>query len=357
MQKVFAVRTESYEEDMVTRLYEGIERLGMVQRLSGGKTVLLKMNVAGPFPVEQAATTHPEVVRAMVRVVKSLGSKPVIGDGPNSNQPCFSICGIEKVAREEEVPLCSFSSYKEVASGGEQFGQIRYATDVSEADILVNMAKLKTHALVYYTGAVKNMFGAVYPGQRKTMHLHNDVMRFSNILLDVFQCRIPDLCIMDAITVMEGMGPTHGTPAAGELLACSTDAFALDKLCAGFLGYDIRSIPLFLEAARRGLTTLTPDDIERIGDFDWDKERGFKRVPIYEEQVRKRFLKMALGSPKIDSDKCVICGLCSRVCPAHAIEPRESEIPLVRAGDCINCYCCNELCPVGAVTFEKRRLG
>lgn len=352
MSRVYINGDLRYDSGLTKVLGDALERLGLIKLIDKGQKVMLKVNVAGPFPVEQAATTNPEMVRAMVRLIKEVGSTPVIGDGPNSNQPCFSICGLKQLAEEEAVELVRFKNYAPVETDGEIYKSINYASEIFDADKVISMAKLKTHTFAYYTGAVKNMFGAVEPKQRKEMHLHNNINEFSNILVDVFNARKPDIAIMDGITAMEGLGPTHGHPKELGVIACSSDAFALDKVCSEAIGYTADQIPVLKQGERRGLITFDADAIEIIGSAGIDTSE-FKRVPVHSDIVHKRFVKMSLGNPAFKHDKCIKCGLCAEVCPAEAIEMTE-KLPGVKASKCINCYCCHELCPIGAVVFENR---
>ena len=342
----------SYDMDLVRILGDGVERTVGCKLVKNGQKVLLKVNVAGPFPESQAATTHPALVRAMVRLIKEMGGVPIIGDGPNSIQSCFDICGLTKVAHEEDVKLISFSRYSAQTVEGEMYQKIQYAEEVLEADIVISMAKLKTHALMYYTGAVKNMFGAVLPEQRKQMHTQTNTNKFMNCLLDVYLVRVPDFAIIDGILAMEGIGPTHGIPRNAGVIACSADSLALDYLCADYMGYDVVKLPMYIEGKRRGITNVEPENLEITGDAYDRVIPEFKRIPYFEEKVRKRFMKMILGKPVIDTNECKQCGLCRRVCPGEAIIMKNGY-PEIMTDKCVNCYCCSELCPAGAIEFIK----
>ena len=345
-------QSKNYECDMQNDLLNAWEELGFTGLFKKKRTVLIKANVAGPFPPAQAATTNPQIIRSIARAVRRLGSFPIIGDGPNSNQDCFKICGYEKIAKEESIPLLKFARHtlKEVKGG--YLEAVEYADEVLDADIVINAPKLKTHALVNYTGAVKNMFGAVQPKQRKKMHIHNDPDYFANILLDVFNVRIPEMHVMDAIVGMEGMGPTHGVPRQIGGVFCSTDGLALDLFCTTLIGYPKEDVPQHNASIKRGMLSIADaDGLTLLGDPPPVVE-DFRLIPQVKPEMKSRYLKMAMGSPIFLTDRCISCGLCADVCPNDAIDFFD-KYPKVQAKLCINCYCCNELCPVGAVNFES----
>jgi uncharacterized protein (DUF362 family)/NAD-dependent dihydropyrimidine dehydrogenase PreA subunit len=354
---VFAQQKVSYQiEQLIHLIGDAIEYLNLDGLLKKrNQRIMLKLNVAGPFSVEKAATTNPEVVRAMIRLIREAGSVPILGDAPNSRLPCFEIAGLLQLAKEENVEIINFKKFikvKKVNSITES--DIEYSEDVLEADKLISMAKLKTHALTHYTGAVKNMFGAVSAQQRKVMHLDEDTSVFVNSLIDVYMVRRADFSITDGIVGMEGMGPTHGNPVSLGILACSENAFTLDALCAKIIGYDLQKLPFFIEAEKRGLINLN-QEIKTIGNISKHSIPHVKLVPVFDESKKKRYLSMALGSPFFDYEKCISCRQCARSCPAKAIRWVEGK-PVVYGQRCIHCYCCNELCPVGAVSFKTRKL-
>ena len=191
--EVYAQQNVTYRlEQLINVIGDAIEHLNADHILKKrNQRIMLKLNVAGPFSVEKAATTNPEVVRAMIRLVREAGSIPVLGDAPNSRLPCFEIAGLLQLAKEEDVEIIKFKRFQKVNSTSGV--EIEYSQDVLEADKLVSMAKLKTHALTHYTGAVKNMFGAVSAQQRKIMHLDEDTSLFVNSIINVYLVRPADL--------------------------------------------------------------------------------------------------------------------------------------------------------------------
>ena len=77
-----------------------------------------------------------------------------------------------------------------------------------DADIIISLPKFKTHGLTVITGAIKNSYGFLPGAQKARLHkIAGSPKRFHEMLVDVFQLRVPDLFIVDAVVGMEGNGP------------------------------------------------------------------------------------------------------------------------------------------------------
>ncbi len=69
------------------------------------------------------------------------------------------------------------------------------------------------------------------------------------------------------------------------------------------------------------------------------------------------------GEHSFEIDKCMSCGLCSRVCPNRAIELVEVQkkdkekypktYPRIDLGKCCFCGLCEDICPTGALKLTK----
>ncbi|MEW6606868.1 MAG: DUF362 domain-containing protein [bacterium] len=357
--KVAVVRCNGYDfEEVKKTIQESLELIGGLGSIvKKGSKVLLKPNIAGPFPPEQGATTHPVVIKAMIQLVKEVGGIPVVGDGPGTILPAFEISGIVKVADEEGIEVILFDKNGfEMAKipTGEQLKETHFSKDVLEADIVISMPKLKTHVFVYYTGAIKNMFGALLADSRKKTHRIDDAELFSKALVDIFTIRKPDLAVMDGIVGMEGVGPTHGQVKEGGIIISSTDSVALDAVSSAIIGYDPMDIPTTKDAYMRGLGNGRLEEIEILGSQINEVKVDFKRVPILSGRDKKRFMRLALGHLVVNNKKCKKCEVCVEHCPVEAI--RLAPYPTIDRKICVYCYCCFELCPEGAMMFDEKSM-
>ncbi len=206
---------------LMIKINEGIESLGGWDLFVHPKDkVLLKVNLIGPKTSESAAVTHSEFTRAMVRILKQRGCEVWIGDssggaiaGIAPTAESFKVAGYEKVAQEEGAFVKNFDreGVVEVTPNSENGEKMFLARPIFDADVVINLPKLKTHSAGIYTGAVKNVFGCI-PGLAKAKYhkMAPNPEKFGEILADIHQSAEFQLHIMDGILAMQGEGPTAG---------------------------------------------------------------------------------------------------------------------------------------------------
>jgi len=337
---------------------------GMERYVKPGMEVLIKPNMLMARTPARAVTTHPEVVRAVVRLVKEAGGRPSVGDSQaiGSFKKICEVTGIGAVAREEGARLVELSEAVEVDGRG-TFRKLELSRAAVEADAVINLPKAKTHAQMLLTLAVKNMFGCV-PGKRKPQwHFRCGVDRhaFAEMLVEVCRTVGPVLNVADAVVGMEGNGPGSGRPVGIDYIVASADAFALDLALAGIMGVDGDRLPTTRAARRLGLIPEGRDWVVPLGDIvslDGARMAGF-RLPSASNlewsipEPMRRFLKDALTTrPRVDADRCGLCGMCVGTCPARAMNDSSGEVR-IDLRRCIRCYCCQEICPEGAIGVRE----
>ncbi len=338
---------------------------GMQGFVKKGEKILIKPNLlAGRLP-EEAVTTHPSVVKAVIQLVKDSGASPSVGDSPGigSSRKIAEKCGILKVCDETNTPYLELKDAKAVENPfGHTFKRLEVASDALKLDGIINLPKLKTHAQMYLTLGVKNMFGCV-PGKRKPQwHLAagTDTLYFAGMLLDLYLFLKPRLTILDGIVAMEGNGPANGTPRHLGLVLASADAIALDAIAADMLGAKTDALPLQKAAGARGIRAASVANIEVVGhELKKLRVRDFKFPPsmhvnfaAYLPYSLDRALRKALTSrPHIDRKICTLCSICVEVCPPDVM--KKADKIHIDYDRCIRCYCCQEGCPHGAISPKE----
>lgn len=324
-----------------------------------GRRVLVKPNCLAAVGPERGVTTHPSLVRSLVDALRRRGAVVAVGDNPGARgygatRRCFEVTGLHEAAdgafadigrRTAVVPLRSSIAGETVVS-----------RDVLEADYLISVPKMKTHCLTLLTGGVKNHYGIVAGAEKARLHYAARTQeRFSELLVDVFAVRPPDLTVMDAVVAMEGDGPSHGTLREVGLVIAANDAVALDAVAARLMGIRPERIHHLRTAAARGLGTIA--DAEIVIDGELRPRTGFRLPSTFRAGLmsaianRVVFNLLHRSRLRVNVRKCRGCGECERACPSGAMQ-RQGERYVIDPRRCHHCFCCSELCPAGAVEVQ-----
>jgi len=197
------------------------------------------------------------------------------------------------------------------------------------------------------------MFG-ILPGAEKA-RVHCAVPRpedFSEMLVDIYQIRSPDLILMDAVVGMEGNGPSgRDLRPIGKILA-SRNGVAIDGLMAAMMGIRPEEVDHLKVAYQRDLGPLDPAKMNIQGN--WAPLKKFKMPLTYASRgifgtlINKIYYRpQAKPRLKVNRGRCTQCQVCVQHCPAGALSME--GIPRLDKNKCISCYCCYELCPQQAV--------
>lgn len=378
---VVLLRCENYDDDVVYKVIcRGLELLGELESLiHRDERVLLKVNNLASSKPEEVVTTHPAVLKAVGRLFKERGYRNLsYGDSPGFEKPSVSLgkSGFSRVAEELGIPLGDFETGRRIDfPEGAACNSFDIATAVLQADALVSLSKMKTHALARITGAVKNQFGCVYGLNKAAFHVKLPTgAQFSRMLVDLNRLLKPRLYIMDGVMAMEGNGPRGGTPRKMNCLLFSTDPVALDATFCRLINLDPAFVPTNFYGKEYGLGTYSKEEIELLGDPieslmapDFDvvrKPQRFKSIKENQSSVTqgvatlgKYVTRRWASRPHIITEKCIKCGICVDACPvkgkALRFKPgKKKEPPVYTYSKCIRCFCCQEMCPQKAIEVE-----
>lgn len=373
--KVYIVKCENYDEEKVykkvLKILEGITDLG---NLIKKKKVLIKPNILAKVPPEKGITTHPSIILAVCKIVKKCGGIPSIGDScgqginnpPKTLEKVYDITGMKYVSSQTGAELLSFEDYKEVRSENLKIiKSFKIAKPVLEADLIINIPKLKTHSLVSYTGAIKNMFGAIPGLEKSKMHLRlkEDVNLFSQMLVDLFRLTSPYISILDGVLALEGDGPgPSGKPRKVNIIAGSCDGVALDAVASYIIGFSPFDILTTKFAHQQKIGKGKLEEIEIIGEKienliipDFQHPKGASILNRFPPFMRELMKDLVTAKPKIEEELCKACRICEKACPSKAI--KVDKYAKIQDKICIRCYCCSELCPEKAVDLRTPFLG
>lgn len=355
-----------YNEILLRRQMEALlEPLGGMGRfVKPGQTVLLKPNMLAGKPPETAVTTHPTIVKVVVELVHAAGGTALVGDSPGlgSFEKVAQKTGIAQVVAEAGATLLPFNETRQTGGDG-TFRRLDLASAYLDADVVINLPKLKTHEMMTLTCGVKNLYGTVVGAAKAGLHLTAGHAKelFAGLLLEIALVRPVALTIVDAVVAMEGDGPNSGTPRKLGLLLAGANPVAVDTVAAHLAGIPPHLLPIELEARRRGLTGTELAAIQVVGQPLTPVTPPFALPEGLDVQFGlPDFVKTLLRNqltplPVADREHCTLCGVCRDACPPQAITITKNALK-VASGRCIRCWCCRELCPRHAMGIHKGML-
>lgn len=243
-EKTFIAKAPGYGVNLAGIMTAGLKELGITQAEIKGKTVLLKPNLVESSLGAPHINTHPLVVRAAAEVFLGLGAgKVIVGEGPGHIRDTLLVLeesGLAEILVEDRLPFIdlNYDSGFQIANATRfsPLKQLTFPAILKEVDVLVSLAKLKTHHWAGVTLSMKNLFGLMpgsYYGWPK------NVLHFAGIdecILDINATIKPHLAIVDGIIGMEGDGPIMGTPKEVGVLVMGSNLTAVDATCARIMG-------------------------------------------------------------------------------------------------------------------------
>jgi uncharacterized protein (DUF362 family)/Pyruvate/2-oxoacid:ferredoxin oxidoreductase delta subunit len=368
--KVGIVRCASYDpQEVYGALKKAVELSDSLD--VAGKTVLLKPNILSDAPPEKAITTHPAFLEAAIRLVREKGANRIlVGDSPGLQMPGFSgkVSGIGEAAKKNGAEWIDFTKGKtEIpCPDGKVIKSFTLTNAVREADIIISLPKFKTHQLMQYTGAMKNIFGLVPSLAKSPFHARFPGREaFAAMIVDLNLAVKPAYAFMDAIIGMEGSGPAAGIPRHIGLVMASSNLLAMDAAAAQIMGYPPKEIPVNKEALSRGNWLSNIEEIEYPGLLPSELQiPDFDKIPFKKSSSQlfdfilprplKRWIDSFAPGPEINHSICIRCCDCTRICSPKAMSFTGARVA-IDYRRCIRCFCCHEICPVKAIEITKQR--
>ncbi len=375
---VALVPVDTYEQAAVdAAVRKGMELLGGIGAfVKPEEKILLKPNLLSGALPQKAITTHPAVFSAVVKLLREAGYEHLsYGDSPGNPATtpvkAAAAAGISEIAQQYGVEKADFDTGSVVRfPEGKTARSFYLCHGVQEADAMINLCKMKTHALERITGGVKNLYGCICGAKKAVGHAQYPSSEvFADMLADLNLCVKPRLHIMDGIVAMEGNGPTSGVPRAMNVMLFSADPVAMDTVFCALISLNPATVPTCVSGERAGLGTMNADRIRILtpeGEIDCARaaeKYGQPDFDVRRDKLSRSFfmklmplLPFLQDRPKVDRKKCIACGLCEKACPVpeKAVHSGGGQKAVYDYKKCIRCYCCQEMCPRKAITASLR---
>lgn len=292
--------------DKTFKYFGGIENV-----IKRGAKVLLKPNLLRKSLPEDCTITHPVVIETVAKKVLEIGATPIIGDSPafGAVSKIARCMGLDRFARRHNIKIIELDTPCRVETNcGSRVFSLPLSSKVLDVDAIINIPKLKAHAQLLFTAAVKNMYGCV-SGKRKAWYhfiSNNDITWYTEMLLANYQAVRPVFTIVDAIMAMEKRGPSGGVPRQVSLIIGGIDCVAIDRVIAEIINVSPSISPLLKTAKMHNIGGYDLDTIEILGEPlayvkipDYDLPRllpiGFKFSQVVKSLIKHLWLRGLAG--------------------------------------------------------------
>jgi uncharacterized protein (DUF362 family) len=328
---------------------------GVAPLIKRGSTVVVKPNAGHEAGPETSVNTSPEVVSAVIRILKRAGAGRIILAEASAigcdTMACLEISGIRKAAEDAGVDeIRDIKSdqdlvRKEIANPTSDIKQVELPRFLLEADHLVNVPIFKSHVSMVFSCALKNLKGVVQDVHHYVMHCTD----LAAAMMDLGDLVRPDLTIVDMMRPMEGFGPHSGTPVEFGCIVAGQDMVAIDVTACRMVGLPEDKVEFFDAARKKGLGNFDPEQIEIRGNSIEEVRRklylpyldGFDAWPEYNFHIEKA-CSTCQGLLSFTMSKLKSLGEYDRNKGIHIVLGRHRRIPegvkfgkdLVLMGDC-----------------------
>lgn len=365
--KVAVVACENYSEKEIRKQLErALELLGGIEQfVKPLDRVLIKPNLCLPQPPERCLTTHPEIVKQLALICSKGDGKIIVGDNPVGDATedrldfIWNTCGMESSLKEINYARSLINKDMQEFKVNIDDSEYSYliSREVLECEVLINVPKFKTHCLMTYTGAVKNLYGLLPGNSKKTLHYQlPEHDKFAKLLAHICSTVKPTLNVLDAVIGIEGDGPgMKGEIRPIGLIMISSDAVALDAVASKIMGLEPYDIPTTVAGAQLGVGQANLNNIELLGDNIEEfiaKDYKIPKTSIYHKDLTKKLFRLSKSNIKINKEICIRCKLCINNCPAAAIDTIDNGLEIIPS-KCIGCMSCHEICPSAAIEAER----
>ena len=252
----------SYGADAVKSTSDALGASDIGSYLKRGGSAAIKPNLVVPRPASEGATTHPEVVGAVIRFLKDFGIKEIkiiesSGAG-YSTKRAFAACGYEALSKKYGVRLIDLTEDGRVTRtyGGNRYEICREAL---ETDFLINVPVLKAHCQTRLTCCMKNLKGCIPDAEKHRYHtlgIHRPVAEL-NMLIKTGYCVVDGIC--GDLSFEEG-----GEPVEAHRIIAGRDPVEVDSYCAELIGYNPDEIGYLSRGKAIGAGKYFSDDTEVI---------------------------------------------------------------------------------------------
>jgi len=281
--RAFIASVSGYGAGIKEVILAGIRELGINADAIKGKRILLKPNLVEPHRHLEHINTHPLFIRGAAEAFLSLGASEVyVAEGSGHRRDSLLVLeesGLGDVLYEDRIPFIDLneSSVIRIENSGRtsKLQHFMIPQEIKRADMIVSLAKMKTHHWAGVTLSMKNLFGLmpgnVYGWPKNVLHWAG----INECIYDINATVKPQIGIVDGIVGMEGDGPIMGDPVSANVIVMGTNLPAVDATCARIMGVNPYNIA-YLKYASGRIGSINEGNIEQRGENIIAVRKDFK---------------------------------------------------------------------------------
>ena len=226
--------------------------LDLLQYKPQKKKVFIKPNIVDALSPRSAVIVDPKIVLALHEILQERGfDEIIVGEGtgfftkPRHFEVLLKSTKYDKIQKKLGIKILNLQ-HEERVERDWKYGTLKLPKIIFDEEFeYINLPKMKTHTLTTVTLALKNQKGLLTLGDKRKFHKEH----LHDMILELNKIAKPDLVLMDAITALEGSGPTENPQTSivkmGLLLgAIGENAnLEMDNAAITLMGLNIHKIP------------------------------------------------------------------------------------------------------------------
>jgi uncharacterized protein (DUF362 family) len=215
---------------------------------SGKNNVVIKPNLCYYWNASTGETTDGQVVCSVIKYVREKIGKDVnitVAEADASamrTKFAFSILGYDELCQKNNVALKNLSEgnvVEKTVMVGKTDVTLPFNEDLLNADLIINVPKLKTHNFIGVTCAMKNIFGSISKPRKYTYH--NNIV---NVIVAANKIIKSDIVVVDGL-ICRGSCPKK----LGVIMA-SDNPLTNDFVAAKIMSFNPKKVPYLTLAAK-----------------------------------------------------------------------------------------------------------
>lgn len=243
-----------------------------------GKRILIKPNIGFQSTPAAGVVTHPEVVAGAVRWARNRHALEIlVGDsciyGVDAAS-AFEASGIQAAVEREGGKMIHLDDFDPLTLPVPDpliIDKVKVSSIYNEVDLVMSVPVIKAHMHTGATLSLKNLKGLLYRKEKGRMHhlkqkkiveYHRHMRTLDSAIADITSVVMPQIVLLDAMVVMEGMGPLIGDARRIGAVLAGEDAVATDIVGLELIGFTKEDVPhIHLAAFKQGREDLSLSDI------------------------------------------------------------------------------------------------